>query len=66
MWDVELHTDAFLPYLPEEAQVNPGVYGFELAIGCRVSWLEPALRRAIRPARIGAGSSSTNPMAAPA
>ncbi|MGE0698474.1 MAG: hypothetical protein AB7O57_05205 [Hyphomicrobiaceae bacterium] len=31
MWSVELATDAFLPYLPEEAQANPGVYGFELA-----------------------------------
>lgn len=41
MWDVELHTDAFRPYLPEEAQVNPGVYGFELA-----SWLSRELARA--------------------
>lgn len=31
MWRIEFDTDKFLPYLPEECQSNPGVYGFELA-----------------------------------
>lgn len=31
----------FLPYLPESCQVNPGVYGFELAC-----WLSQALAKA--------------------
>ena len=34
MWRVEFTSDMFLPFLPETAQSNPGVYGFELA-----SWL---------------------------
>ncbi len=40
MWEVEFTSDAFLPYLPEEAQANPGVYGFELAL-----WLSQELAR---------------------
>lgn len=28
---VELRTDRFAPFLPDDAQVNPGVYGAELA-----------------------------------
>lgn len=28
---IEFTSDQFLPYLPEQAQVNPGAYGFELA-----------------------------------
>ncbi len=31
MWRVEFSSAEFLPYLPEDAQGNPGVYGFELA-----------------------------------
>ncbi len=31
MWQIEFTSDKFLPYLPEDAQVNPGAYGFELA-----------------------------------
>jgi hypothetical protein len=38
MWRIEFSSADFLPYLPEEAQVNPGVYGFELAY-----WLSQAL-----------------------
>jgi hypothetical protein len=38
MWAVEFTSDRFRPYLPEDAQVNPGVYGFELA-----TWLSRAL-----------------------
>jgi hypothetical protein len=38
MWSVEFTSDKFRPYLPEDAQVNPGVYGFELA-----TWLSRAL-----------------------
>lgn len=38
MWAVEFTSDKFHPYLPEDAQVNPGVYGFELA-----TWLSRAL-----------------------
>jgi hypothetical protein len=30
-WQIEFVTDKFCPYLPEESQSNPGVYGFELA-----------------------------------
>ena len=30
-WQVEFDTDIFCPYLPEESQSNPGVYGYELA-----------------------------------
>lgn len=38
MWRIEFSSAEFLPYLPEEAQANPGVYGFELAL-----WLSRAL-----------------------
>lgn len=31
MWQVEFTSAEFLPVLPEECQVNPGCYGFELA-----------------------------------
>ena len=31
MWRIEFSTTKFSPYLPEEAQQNPGAYGFELA-----------------------------------
>jgi hypothetical protein len=31
MLRLEFVSDKFLPYLPEECQSNPGVYGFELA-----------------------------------
>jgi len=31
MWRMEFFSDRFAPYLPEEAQQNPGAYGFELA-----------------------------------
>jgi hypothetical protein len=31
MWRIEFSSDKFAPYLPEEAQQNPGAYGFELA-----------------------------------
>lgn len=31
MWRIEFESDKFLPFLPEGAQANPGVYGFELA-----------------------------------
>jgi hypothetical protein len=32
MWRIEFNSDEFLPFLPEEAQSNPGVYGFELSV----------------------------------
>ena len=38
MWRIEFDSDKFLPFLPEESQGNPGVYGFELAC-----WLSRAL-----------------------
>ena len=38
---IEFSSTKFLPYLPESCQVNPGVYGFELA-----SWLSLALAKA--------------------
>lgn len=38
MWRIEFESDKFLPFLPEEAQGNPGVYGFELA-----TWLSKSL-----------------------
>lgn len=38
MWRIEFSSAEFLPYLPEEAQGNPGVYGFELAM-----WLSRTL-----------------------
>jgi len=37
---IEFSSTKFLPYLPESCQVNPGVYGFELA-----SWLSLALAK---------------------
>jgi len=36
----EFESAKFLPYLPEDCQVNPGVYGFELAL-----WLSQTLMR---------------------
>jgi hypothetical protein len=39
-WDIEFVTAKFLPTLPEDCQVNPGRYGFELAL-----WLAQALSR---------------------
>jgi hypothetical protein len=38
MWRIEFESAMFLPFLPEEAQANPGAYGFELA-----AWLSQAL-----------------------
>lgn len=38
MWAIEFSSDKFRPYLPEDSQVNPGVYGFELA-----AWLSKTL-----------------------
>jgi hypothetical protein len=38
MWRVEFSSEKFLPLLPEDCQVNPGAYGFELAW-----WLAQAL-----------------------
>ena len=38
MWRIEFESDKFLPFLPEDAQANPGVYGFELA-----TWIARAL-----------------------
>jgi hypothetical protein len=38
MWRIEFESDKFLPFLPEESQGNPGVYGFELA-----TWLSRSL-----------------------
>lgn len=40
MWRIEFSTDKFPPYLPEEAQQNPGAYGFELA-----DWLSRELAK---------------------
>jgi hypothetical protein len=40
MFRVVFESGKFLPYLPEEAQANPGAYGFELAL-----WLSQALMR---------------------
>ena len=40
MWQIEFTSDKFLPYLPEESQGNPGVYGFELA-----QWLSVELMK---------------------
>jgi hypothetical protein len=40
MWAIEFSSDKFRPYLPEDSQVNPGVYGFELA-----AWLSQALMK---------------------
>ncbi|AXQ31450.1 hypothetical protein D0B54_23410 [Solimonas sp. K1W22B-7] len=31
MWQIEFTSAKFCPYLPEDSQANPGVYGFELA-----------------------------------
>lgn len=41
MTRLEFYSAQFMPYLPESCQVNPGVYGFELA-----SWLSKALMQA--------------------
>ena len=41
MWRIEFDSDKFLPTLPEEAQSNPGAYGFELAL-----WLSVKLSAA--------------------
>lgn len=38
MYSIEFSSSKFLPYLPEECQTNPGVYGFELAY-----WLSQVL-----------------------
>ena len=38
MWRIEFQSDRFLPFLAEDAQANPGVYGFELA-----TWLAQTL-----------------------
>ena len=38
MWRIEFNSSLFLPTLPPECQVNPGVYGHELAM-----WLARAL-----------------------
>ena len=38
MWRIEFESDKFLPFLPEDAQANPGVYGFELG-----TWVAQAL-----------------------
>ena len=38
VWEVAFASREFAPVLPEEAQVNPGVHGFELAL-----WLATAL-----------------------
>ena len=40
MWRIEFSSDKFPPYLPEEAQQNPGAYGFELA-----DWLSRELAK---------------------
>lgn len=32
MWRIEFSANRFLPVLPESCQVNPGAYGFELAL----------------------------------
>lgn len=39
-WEIEFTSAAFLPYLPESCQGNPGVYGFELA-----DWLARSLAK---------------------
>jgi hypothetical protein len=44
MFDIEFTSAKFLPFLPETCQVNPGVYGFELAL-----WLSQALAQANLP-----------------
>ncbi len=40
MTRIVFYSAQFLPYLPESCQVNPGAYGFELAL-----WLSNALIR---------------------
>lgn len=40
MASIEFTSATFLPVLPEDCQVNPGAYGFELAW-----WLAQALAR---------------------
>ena len=37
-WQIEFESSEFLPCLPEDSQVNPGTYGFELAF-----WLSQML-----------------------
>ena len=39
-WGIEFSSTQFLPTLPEQSQVNPGRYGFELAL-----WLAQGLSR---------------------
>jgi hypothetical protein len=41
MWQIEFASADFLPELSEDAQQNPGVYGFELAL-----WLAKELQKA--------------------
>lgn len=40
MWQIEFTSEKFLPVLPEDCQVNPGAYGFELSL-----WLAQSLLR---------------------
>ncbi|MCM5682316.1 hypothetical protein M8A51_22540 [Schlegelella sp. S2-27] len=40
MQRIEFESAKFLPYLPEDCQVNPGAYGFELSL-----WLSQTLMR---------------------
>ncbi|MET3139478.1 hypothetical protein AAKU61_003859 [Undibacterium sp. GrIS 1.2] len=40
MFSIEFSSAKFLPFLPEDRQANPGVYGFELAL-----WLSQALMK---------------------
>lgn len=39
-WGIEFSSEKFLPTLPEDCQLDPGRYGFELAL-----WLAQALNR---------------------
>jgi len=41
MFHISFNSAKFLPFLPEDCQANPGVYGFELAL-----WLSQALMKA--------------------
>lgn len=38
MWQIEFTSSKFSPFLPDDCQANPGVYGFELAV-----WLSKQL-----------------------
>lgn len=38
MWEIHFNSGLFQPFLPEECQNNPGIYGFELA-----TWLARTL-----------------------